>query len=102
MTRGSYLLIEPGMTVEGNDGTIVGTVTELVADENADIFRGIVVNLASARARNQVVFMPGEHITAVEDRTVFTDMNPDSAVRLDSVDSGFPGADGRPNTSTDA
>jgi hypothetical protein len=88
MTVGSYLLIEPGMTIQGADGHTIGTVTELVADENADIFRGIVAHLASARSSNEVVFMPGEHITAVESQTVFTDLDLDRAAQLEAVEPG--------------
>ncbi|MES2465635.1 MAG: PRC-barrel domain-containing protein [Armatimonadota bacterium] len=94
MTRGSYLLIEPGMTVQGIDGDAIGTVTELVADEGADIFRGIVLNLRSARSASEVVFMPGEHITAVEAQSVFTDMNQDSAAHLEAVNAGAERTDG--------
>ena len=86
MTHGSYLLIEPGMTIHGADGNPIGTVTELIADENADIFRGIVAKLASGFPSNEAVFLPGEHITAVESQTVFTDLNADSASRLESVE----------------
>ncbi|MEO7719073.1 MAG: PRC-barrel domain-containing protein [Capsulimonas sp.] len=43
MEQGSYLLIEPGMAVHGSDGSHLGSVSELVADTGADIFRGIVV-----------------------------------------------------------
>lgn len=88
MTRGSYLLIETGMTVHGASGDTIGTVTELVADENADIFRGVVLHLKSAPSGNELVFVPGEHITAVESDTVFTDLTGDSAARLEAIHPG--------------
>lgn len=87
MTHGSYLLIEPGMTVYGVDSTAVGTVTELVADENADIFRGIVLTLSHIASGNEPVFLPGEHITAVEPERVLTDLTAESAAQLSTVDS---------------
>lgn len=93
MTRGSYLLIEPGMTVQGIDGSSIGTVNELIADENADIFRGIVATLSGTSSRDQAVFVPGEHITAVEGQVVFTDLNPDSASQLEAIDSTTTGTD---------
>ena len=86
MTHGSYLLIEPGMIVYSVRGTEVGTVIELVADENADIFRGIVLNLIGASSGQKAVFLPGEHITAVEPQKVLTDLTEGSAVQLDAVD----------------
>ena len=88
MTRGSYLLIEPGMTVQGTDGEALGTVEELVADENADIFRGIVLGLHATFSSGGAVFVPGEHITAVEAETVFTDLSRESAAQLASVSDG--------------
>lgn len=86
MTHGSYLLIEPGMIVYDARGVAIGTVTELVADENADIFRGIVLNLANAPSGKETVFLPGEHITAVEPQKVLTNLTEDSAARLGVVD----------------
>jgi len=40
----SYLLIEPGWDVVGSDGEKVGEVKELLADLDADIFDGLVVD----------------------------------------------------------
>ncbi len=88
MTHGSYLLIEPGMTVYGANGGEIGAVTELVADENADIFRGIALTLASTASGIEAVFLPGEHITAVEPQKVLTDLTEESAAQLGVVDSG--------------
>ena len=85
MTRGSYLLIEPGMTVQGTNDETLGTVAELVADENADIFRGIVLSLHATFSTGGAVFVPGEHITAVEAENVFTDLNRESAAQLEAV-----------------
>lgn len=85
MTRGSYLLIEPGMTVQGVGRETLGTVAELVADENADIFRGIVLRLHAPLSTGGAVFVPGEHITTVEAQNVFTDLNRESAGQLETV-----------------
>jgi len=40
----SYLLIEPGWDVVGSDGEKVGVVREVLADLDADIFDGLVVD----------------------------------------------------------
>jgi uncharacterized protein YrrD len=37
-------MIEPGWTVETNDGEEVGTVDEVLGDEEADIFDGLAVS----------------------------------------------------------
>ncbi len=39
----SWLLIEPGWTVYDASGEKVGTVKEVLADEQADIFHGVLV-----------------------------------------------------------
>jgi hypothetical protein len=40
----SWLLIEPGWRVETSDGEKVGRVDEVLADEEQDIFSGLVVH----------------------------------------------------------
>lgn len=64
MDHGSYLLIQPGMTVTGPDGNL-GTVSEVVADAGVDVFRGIVVTyglLATHKA-----FVPAEAVIGADD-----------------------------------
>lgn len=39
----SWLLIEPGWTVYDASGEKIGTVKEVLADERADIFHGVLV-----------------------------------------------------------
>jgi uncharacterized protein YrrD len=78
MERGSYLLLEPGMRVRGRDGDL-GTVAEVVADENADIFRGFTLSSGIFSAN---VFVPGERVTAVEGNVVTVDLDHAEAKRL--------------------
>jgi hypothetical protein len=40
----SWLMIEPGWAVEAADGKEVGTVREVLGDEDADIFDGLAVS----------------------------------------------------------
>jgi uncharacterized protein YrrD len=40
----SWLMIEPGWTVEASDGNEVGTVHEVLGDASADIFDGLAVS----------------------------------------------------------
>ena len=40
----SWLMIEPGWTVEATDGKEVGTVHEVLGDASADIFDGLAVS----------------------------------------------------------
>ncbi|HEX6763716.1 MAG TPA: hypothetical protein VF094_13040 [Gaiellaceae bacterium] len=48
----SWLLVEPGWRVVGTDGGELGSVEEVLGDENADIFHGLaVVGGIGSRAR---------------------------------------------------
>ncbi len=78
MDKGSYMLIEPGMPVRGTDADL-GTVAELVADVDADIFRGVMLSHGLFSAN---VFVPGERITSVAEGIVYTDLTRDEAARL--------------------
>ena len=67
MERGSYLLIEPGMSVTGLDGSI-GNVAEVVADADVDVFRGIVVSYGLLAAKR--VMIGADDIIGVDEREV--------------------------------
>jgi hypothetical protein len=43
----SYLALEPGAAVVSSDGTEIGTVEHVLADEKSDIFDGLVIKLGS-------------------------------------------------------
>ena len=79
MEAGSYMLIERGMTVHGTDGDL-GTVAEVVADEGADIFRGIV--LAHGLFGLKQVFVPGEQVVRVEQSSVYVSLSKTEAEKL--------------------
>ena len=78
MQQGSYLLLEPGMVVRGSDGEI-GRVAEVVADENADIFRGITVSMGLFQP---AMFIAGDRVVSVEGSVVTLDMTRDDALKL--------------------
>ncbi len=61
------MLIEPGMTVQGTDGTI-GTVAEVVADKNVDVFRGLVVT--HGLILHKSLFVQAEQVVGVADNVV--------------------------------
>jgi uncharacterized protein YrrD len=83
MEQGSYLLLEPGMTVRGTDGDL-GTVAEVIADEGADIFRGITL---SSGLFSTPVFVPEDRLTSVVDDTVTVNLSRDEARHLRSAGS---------------
>ena len=51
----SWLLIEPGWTVVGAAGEKVGKVEEVLADEQADIFHGVLVERGLLGADEEIV-----------------------------------------------
>jgi uncharacterized protein YrrD len=71
MEQGSYMLIEPGMTVRGTDADL-GTVAEVVADANVDVFRGIV--LSQGLLLPKQVFVSADHVIGVTGRQVQVDL----------------------------
>jgi len=67
MERGSYMMIAPGMSVRGVDGTI-GSVAEVVADSGVDVFRGIVVTHGLLSPKR--VMIAADDIVSVDEREV--------------------------------
>lgn len=82
MERGSYLLIQPGMTVQGREDEALGTVAEVVADPNADIFRGLTLSTGLFSAD---VFVPGERVTSVAEDIVTLNLDREELERLRAV-----------------
>jgi uncharacterized protein YrrD len=62
----AWLLIEQGWEVVSSDGHKVGTVEEVLGDENADIFDGLAV---AAGLLKKPKYVPAERVgEIVEDR----------------------------------
>lgn len=55
----SWLMIEPGWTVEAADGEEIGRVEEVTGDSNADIFDGL--SIARGLLGHQL-YVPSEHV----------------------------------------
>ncbi len=86
------MLIERGMAVRGTDGDL-GTVAEVVADEGADIFRGIV--LAHGLFGLKQVFVPGEKVVRVEQNVVSVGLSKTEAEQLPAPPAGGQTYEGR-------
>lgn len=89
MEQGSYMLIKPGMTVHGTDGGI-GTVAEVVADENADVFRGIVVT--HGLLLHKQLFVPADQVASVTETVVSLSLSKDQADTLPPLISAASGS----------
>ena len=84
------MLIERGMTVRGTDGDL-GTVAELVADVDADVFRGIV--LAHGLFSGKHGFLAGDRIVSVEQNIVHASL---SQAEADQLPAPTPGGQAHP------
>ena len=92
METGSYLLIEPGMTVRGTDGDL-GKVAEVVADPGVDVFRGIV--LAHGFLAGKHGFISGELVLSVEQNIVSVSLTKTEADDLPAPREGGQAYEGR-------
>jgi len=81
MEQGSYMLIERGMTVRGIDGDL-GTVSQVVADSEADIFRGLV--LTHGLLLPKQAFISAEKVVGVTERRVQVNLTRAQAEQLPS------------------
>lgn len=79
MEQGSYMLIKCGMTIRGTDGDI-GTISEVIADESVDIFRGLV--LTHGLLLHKQLFVSAEHVVGVADNTVQVNLSKEEAAHL--------------------
>lgn len=79
----SWFLVRPGWSVVASDGSTVGTVEEVVGDQERDIFDGLAVStglLAKTR------YVPAEQVGKIEEGTVHLSLGPDEASRLAEYD----------------
>lgn len=72
MREGSYMEIEPGMKVVGPDGEGIGTVDQVVADEESGIFVGLAVRHGLLGEERLV---PGEQVERLHDGVVYVTSN---------------------------
>jgi hypothetical protein len=62
----SYLVLEEGTPVLASDGAEVGTVEHVLADEDADVFDGLVVKVGGGHR-----FADAPLVEAIPERAVF-------------------------------
>jgi hypothetical protein len=68
-----------GAQVTDAAGEVIGTVERVLGDENADIFHGLAVRLASD---GQVVDVPAQHIERITAGGIHTTLGPGEADSL--------------------
>jgi hypothetical protein len=89
----SWLMIEPGWTVVAADGTEVGTVDEIVGDENVDIFNGLAV-ATGLLARPK--YVPAERVAEIQDGKVRLDLPAETIEHLEDHEPEPPSTEFRP------
>jgi hypothetical protein len=76
----SWRVARPGTPVFGSDGALVGTLHEVAADDNQDIFHGLVVDLGGA---DPLVLVPREDVGAIEDDRIEVRLDREAAAGLE-------------------
>jgi Uncharacterized protein conserved in bacteria (DUF2171) len=89
----SWLMIEPGWTVVAAGGTEVGTVEEIVGDENVDIFNGLAV---ATGVLSRPKYVPAERVAEIRDGEVRLDLPAEAIERLDDHEPEPPSTEFRP------
>ncbi len=74
----SWLSIERGWRVEAADGNHVGSVADVLADEQKDIFSGLWVSTGIFGGR----YVPAERVAEIVEGSVRLDLTADAVERL--------------------
>jgi sporulation protein YlmC with PRC-barrel domain len=77
----AWRAVESGTPVTGTDGNRIGTVSEVVADDDADIFHGIAVEAAG-----RLVLLDQRHVRRLGDAGVDVDLSVDDVASLPTFD----------------
>jgi sporulation protein YlmC with PRC-barrel domain len=81
----SYKLLQRGTAVQLSDGTRLGTVVEVLANDNEGIFDGIVVETANGRR-----FVDAPEVGRIAERLVTLTITPAEAAELPPPSPGAP------------
>jgi hypothetical protein len=88
----SWLVIEPGWSVVGAEGTEVGRIEEIVGDTGKDIFNGLSV---STGLLSRPKYVPAERVRRITDGRVELDLPADAIDQLDDHEQQPPSAEFR-------
>ncbi len=80
----SYLALETGTPVYSSDGEALGTVEEVRADEQKDIFDGLVVGHGMLRGASS--FATADQVEQIYERGVVLNIDAEAAERLPEPD----------------
>ncbi len=89
----AWLVIEPGWTVVGADGSELGRVAELIGDTGKDIFNGIAVSTGLLKGAR---YVPAERVAEIVDGRVRLELSRSEFEALDQHEPPPPSAEIRP------
>jgi sporulation protein YlmC with PRC-barrel domain len=76
----SYLVLSDGTDVMSSDGRKVGTVEHVLADPDADVFDGVIVDMRAGPGGHR--FADAEQIASIHQRGVVLTVDAEAAERL--------------------
>jgi hypothetical protein len=83
----AWLLVEQGWEVVSSDGHKLGTVDEVLGDENADIFDGLAV---AAGLLKKPTYVPAERVGEIVDGRLTLELTKAEFAALDEYDPSVP------------
>jgi hypothetical protein len=83
----AWLLVEQGWEVVSSDGHKLGTVDEVLGDENADIFGGLAV---AAGLLKKPTYVPAERVGEIVDGRLTLELTKAEFAALDEYDPNVP------------
>jgi uncharacterized protein YrrD len=84
----SWMVVEEGWEIAGRDGKSLGKVKEVLGDENADIFDGLVLSPGLLRGNR---YLPSERVTAIYEGRIDVDLDESEVEALDEATGSGPG-----------
>lgn len=76
----SYLVLAEGTAVVSADGERVGTVEHVLADPDADVFDGVIVDMRAGPGGHR--FADADQVATIHERGVVLTLDADAARRL--------------------
>ena len=76
----SYLVLDDGTPVLSSDGDEIGTVEHVLADPDADVFDGVIVDMRAGPGGHR--FADADRVQAIYERGVVLRVSADEAGRL--------------------
>jgi len=90
----SWLQIEPGWSVVGSDGELIGSVVTVAGDKQHDIFDGLAVSVGESGALR---YIPGERVGLIVPGKVSVRFASDEAHKLEEFEPSKPVTVWRPS-----